>query len=144
MKKSSKKTFAKVIRYLQKLSNAKLENPGKYWSVDNVDFETAINCKIIETHDGMCAVKPDGDIIGLFKFPETQKTGVASELLKLAIKAGGCKLDNFDGYLTRIYEKHGFVIADRVSFDPNFAPNGWKLETCGCPDVVYMVLPSNI
>ena len=71
------------------------------------------------------AVKPDGDIVSLFS---TQK-GRGDKLAQHAKKSGGSKLDAFDGYLPKLYAKHGFKEHKR---EKNWTP--------GKPDVVYMKL----
>ncbi len=63
------------------------------------------------------------EIVGLF----STARGRGDDLVTDAVAAGGRRLDCFDGYLTRLYYRHGFVITRR---EPNWNPPG--------PDVVYM------
>jgi len=74
------------------------------------------------------AVKPDGDIVSVFS---TEK-GRGDQIVQHAVKAGGNKLDAFDGYLPKLYAKHGFKETHR---EKNWTPGG--------PDVVYMKLHHN-
>lgn len=71
------------------------------------------------------AVKPDGDIVSVFS---TEK-GRGDEIVQHAKREGGKKLDAFDGYLPKLYGKHGFK---EYSREKNWTP--------GAPDVVYMRL----
>lgn len=125
--------------YAENLKNAKESDPETYWSVDEVTAEDASGYTVIEDADGGVAVKPDGDIVGLYKKPDSKKKGVGKDLLDKAVEAGGVKLDNFDGYLTKIYEDAGFRVVSRVPFNEEFAPDGWDKEKHGTPDVVAMV-----
>ena len=86
------------------------------------------------------AVKPDGDIISVFKNPQkTKKRRAVSSLLVEAIGNGGEKLDNFDGGLSGMYADHGFIPVSRCKFDREFAPEGWNYSRDGEPDIVFWV-----
>lgn len=134
---SNPKTEAE--KYSQELDQTKADNPEDYWSVSPVSAEDAAKGTIIDTPDGAAIVKPDGDIAGLFKKATSKAKGVAQDLLKRAVEAGGKKLDNFDGYLTKQYEKAGFRIVSRTPFNEEYAPEGWNKEKHGTPDVVAMI-----
>lgn len=71
------------------------------------------------------AVKPDGDIVSVFS---TEK-GRGDQIVNHAKNVGGTKLDAFDGYLPKLYGKHGFKEYKR---EANWTP--------GKADVVYMKL----
>ena len=129
----------KINNYVSKLESTKASDPDTYWSVSPVTVEDASESAIIDTEDGAAAVKPDGDIVGVFKKPESKAKGVAQELLNKAVEAGGIKLDNFDGYLTKQYEKAGFRVVSKTPFNEDYAPPGWNKEKHGTPDVVAMV-----
>lgn len=134
---SSPKTQAE--QYSQELDQTKADNPEEYWSVSPVSAEDAAKGTIIDTPDGAVIVKPDGDIAGLFKKATSKAKGVAQDLLKRAVEAGGKKLDNYDGYLTKQYEKAGFRIVSRTPFNEEYALEGWNKEKHGTPDVVAMI-----
>lgn len=131
--------------YVEELTKTKESDPEAYWSVSEVSPEDAAKGTIIDTEDGSALVKPDGDIAGLFKKLTSKTKGVAQDLLSKAVDAGGIKLDNFDGYLTKQYEKAGFKIVSRVPFNEEYAGDlqGWNKEKHGTPDVVAMVYDPN-
>lgn len=130
--------------YVEELAKTKESDPEAYWSVSEVSPEDAAKGTIIDTPDGSALVKPDGDIAGLFKKLTSDAKGVAQDLLNKAVAAGGVKLDNFDGYLTKQYEKAGFRIASRVPFSLEYGvPDGYNKEKHGTPDVVAMVYDPN-
>jgi SAM-dependent methyltransferase len=129
--------------YNERISKVKEETPDQMWSVDKPSeadiVEAAKGDRIVKGDGGMVMVKPDGDIVGLFK-DTPDKKGVADQLMKDAVAKGGIKLDNFDGYLTKIYERNGFKVASRIPFDPAQAPKDMPAaEIAKKPDVVFMV-----
>jgi hypothetical protein len=138
---SPSKTQAQT--YSEELAKTKESDPETYWSVSEVSPEDAAKGTIIDTEDGSALVKPDGDIAGVFKKLTSKAKGVAQNLLNKAIEAGGIKLDNFDGYLTKQYEKAGFRVVSRTPFNEQYAPEGWNKEKHGTPDVVAMVYDPN-
>lgn len=128
-----------VAKYISDLQETKQSDPEQYWSVDSVTEEAAKEGTVISDEDGGVVVSKEGDIKGLFKKAGSKAKGVAQKLLQKAIDAGGVKLDNFDNYLTPIYEKAGFRVVSRVPFNEEYAPEGWNKEKHGTPDVVAMV-----
>lgn len=64
--------------------------------------------------------------------------GVGTPLMKSAIKNGGCFLDHFDGYLSNLYSKLGFVEYDRIKFDPKYVNKEFE-KKYGKADVIYRV-----
>ena len=81
----------------------------------------------------------NGDIKGLYKNPESKAKGVGMKLLNQAVNNGGRTLDNFDGYLTKIYVKEGFRITGRTPFNEEYSPKGWDKNLHGTPDIVSMI-----
>lgn len=68
-------------------------------------------------------VRADGEIVGLW----SAAPGRGDALVRDAVESGGSHLDCFDGYLPRLYGRHGFV---EIAREPNWTPGG--------PDVVWM------
>jgi hypothetical protein len=126
-------------QYVEALTSTKAAKPTDYWSVDAVDLETASSGKIVTVDGGAGIISPDGDIKGVFKFADTQRRGVANDILQEAVRQGGIKLDNFNNYLTSIYEDNGFRTVGRVPFNREYAPPGWDEALHGTPDVVAMI-----
>lgn len=71
------------------------------------------------------AVKPDGELTAVFSAVK----GRGMVLVREAIRRGAFHLNAFDGYLTGLYGRCGFVESKR---EPNW--------TAGQPDVVFMEL----
>lgn len=122
-----------------KFSLAKDKTPRPEY-VDVLDLEEYKNGKAFLSESGEQGifVSTDGDIKSVFNASDEIK-GASEELLLKAIENGGRKLDNFNGFLTKNYEKYGFTPVARMKFDPKYAPKGWKYNKYGKPDVVFMV-----
>jgi hypothetical protein len=78
------------------------------------------------------------EIVAVFNNEQNIK-GIGKELIKSAIKNGGCYLDHFDGFLTTIYEPLGFVEYKRDSFDPQYDEDGSFRKKYGEADIIYRV-----
>lgn len=126
-------------QFVQRLEEVKAADPATYWSVDSVDPETVAKSERIAVDGGYGLVAPDGDIKGVFKEPTSTRKGVADDILRAAVAKGGMKLDNFDTYLTKVYERNGFVTVGRTPFNAEYAPPGWDEALHGRPDVVAMI-----
>ena len=140
---TKEENFLKIVDLFEsRLKKAKELNPDQYWSVDEVPrealIEAAKNGRIVDVNGGMGIVTPSGDMKGLFKYDESVK-GTSQAVQEARIAKGGIKLDNFDGYLTKLNEKRGFRVVSRISFSEKDAPEGWNKEKHGTPDVVAMV-----
>jgi hypothetical protein len=125
--------------YVAELNETKNSDPDAYWSVAPVSTEDAQNGTLIDVNGGRGIVTQEGDIKGVFKKAGSKIKGVADKIIQKAIKSGGVKSDNFDGNLTKIYERNGFRVASRVPFNEKYAPEGWSEEKNGRPDAVSMV-----
>lgn len=113
------------------------------WAVDEVKEETLKISQIREFKGTFGVVAPNGDIKGVFNPGKTGERGTLKGLMPLLIKAGGSKLDNFDGALTGMYENLGFRVVARTPFNEEYAPPGWIKELHGTPDVVAMIYDPN-
>ena len=112
------------------------------------DPDNLLDAKLYRTEfGGGFAIKPDGDIIGVFQGANAPpKTSYA--MIQLAVEQGGKKLDAFNTMLPRIYETLGFRPVSRVKWDDTQAPDGWNKETFaeynnGEPDLVFFVYDPN-
>ena len=84
-------------------------------------------------------VTDSGDIEGVFKNPEKNKTRRAMDgVIPQAIAAGGTKLDCYGVGLVKIYENYGFIPVARVEFNEKYANPGWDASK-GKPDIFFMM-----
>jgi hypothetical protein len=127
------------------ITAAKAANPFGA-SVDIHDAAEYAFMKTFLTPDGKAgfAVRDDGNIVSVFKHPDSTIKGFARSALTLATQVGGRKLDAFDTVLPHLYSESGFRAVARIPFDPKFAPPGWSKEQFGAfnggkPDVVFMI-----
>lgn len=99
--------------------------PGA-WRVDTDghDGKDYVGTKTFISDKGSTfSVKPDGDIISVCVNKFDTMSG--SELLQMAVKAGGTKLDSFDGNFS-FYLKNGFEPVSWTKFDMQYKPKGWR------------------
>jgi hypothetical protein len=123
------------------IARAARDHPmGAAVEVKSLEFYRDPSNTLYLSTDGLAgvAVKPDGDLVSVFKHPTS--TARVGEILADASKIA-TKLDAFDvdGFLPILYSKHGFRPVARVPFNDAFAPPGWNVDTMGRPDVVLMV-----
>jgi hypothetical protein len=96
------------------------------------------------TNDGKAGIALKGDeMVSLFIHPDSEYRGSAPALMAAGVAQGGRRLDCYDTVLPKIYAKAGFVPVARVSWDDDYAPDGWDYGTYarfnnGRPDVVLM------
>ena len=102
--------------------------------------------KLFTTADGKVgfAIK-DGDLVSVFKHPDSSVKGAMDSIVPLAKEQGAVKLDAFDTMLTGAYKKYGFNTKAKMPFNEEYKPEGWDPKQFadyneGKPDVDYMVL----
>jgi hypothetical protein len=86
----------------------------------------------------------DGDIVSLFRDPNSTHDNFTVPALNLATSLGGNRLDAFDTQLPHLYAQSGFRAVSRIPFSDAAKPVGWNYNTFshynnGRPDVVFMV-----
>lgn len=112
--------------FAELVAGLKLDSDLHNQNVDSVDPGLpGLKCWVLADRSGGFAVL-DGRICHVWS---TQR-GQGDLLVSAAVKRGGKRLDCFDGYLTTLYGRHGFVVVDRIA---NWDPEG--------PDVVEMIRP---
>ena len=113
-------------RFVKALAAAKATQPAdKAWRVDSLHKQIDYKRDHICTTKGgsVAAVTPSGDIISVCKRKGDKVRG--TDLLAEAIKAGGKKLDSYDGNY-EFYKSNGFEPVSWCEFDIKRAPPGWR------------------
>lgn len=90
----------------------------------------------------LALLKPSGEMVSLVKDATVKAKGAAQAMISKMKDMGGLFMDNYDIYLTPIYEKAGYKVVARVPFDEQYAPEGWNEQDSPLknkPDVVFMV-----
>ena len=77
----------------------------------------------------------DYEIVSVFNNSDVKNIG--EELIKSAVKNGGCYLDHYDGFLSSLYSRLGFEEYKRYPYDPKYDPNGLFREKYGEQDVIF-------
>lgn len=72
------------------------------------------------------AIKTDGDIVSVFNFSDAR--GIGPILIEAAKRAGGTKLDHYDGFLTGLYKSCGFKIINVLEWSDEYTPDGWEYK----------------
>lgn len=125
--------------FYEAIEEAKETNPHGAF-VDKHTIEEYAEMQLFLTDDGKAgiAITPDNNIVSIFN--GGMRKGVLRTLLPIAIKSGGCKLDNYNSpRLSGMYELYGFNPISKVKFDSRFAPADWNYERDGTPDIVFWI-----
>lgn len=111
--------------FKQKLDEAAQVNARIVANIEKYDVKDLDGFELVLTRDGLSgfAIKPDGELTAVF----SAVTGRGVALVSEAIQRGAHHLNAFDGYLTALYRRMGFVETGR---EANWTKNG--------PDVVFM------
>lgn len=144
---------AKVRNYLL--------NPNN-WEVNNYDVflknyeQTPSDMKAFMTYHGLDELKkPEWKTFNLKNHPigfalhyeergkvdicnvynNSDLKNVAKYLLKFAKSQGGTKLDNYSGYLSKLYQRSGFDKTEEFKWDDKYRPDDWNEEKFGTPNV---------
>lgn len=94
------------------------------WRVDSGhSLEDYVQDKLIVTEGGSTlAITPVNDIISVCRSENDTLRG--KDLMELAVRNGGTKLDSYDGNYG-FYRKCGFEPVSWTKFDKQYAPEGW-------------------
>jgi hypothetical protein len=87
----------------------------------------------LKDHDG----KPFCEVVAVFN--NSPFRGIGDAMMQSVIRLGGRYLDHFDGFLTDLYSRNGFVEYKRVPYDPQYDPTGVFKKQYGPVDVIYRV-----
>ena len=103
--------------FVASLSNAKKSHP-KGACVDSKTVEDLEGAITILNSDGTAggAVKPDGDIVAVFKNPSNKTRNAGLDIVLNCIANGGKKLDCYGTALANTYAKTGMEAVARVKY----------------------------
>lgn len=143
-------TTEKVDVLIVENENSKNETPHITLSTAEGVKPFASNKEIAENQDKIVPVEDaiqvtkgfhDGQNVITEPAPVPEK-GTLRGLIPKLIKAGGKKLDNYDGKLTELYEEQGFRVTSKTPFNAEYAREGY--DTKNPPEfVVAMVYDPN-
>lgn len=101
--------------------------------------------RLFATADGKAgfALKNGNEIVSVYVYSNSEHRGASRSLIAQAVSLGGDRLDAFDTALPHIYAVEGFRPISRVSWNDEYAPEGWDKQLYqnfnnGRPDVVVM------
>jgi hypothetical protein len=96
--------------------------------------------KVFVSPDGASGfvVTPEHDLQNVFRNPDGVR-GAGRAAVRMGVQSeGALTLDAYDGFLPDLYEREGFGIVGRMKFVDEFAPEGWKFDEYGRPDIIFM------
>ena len=125
--------------FVKSLHSAKASRPiVDKWRVDEHTAEEIVErggkC-FVSKGGSTVVVDKDGDIISVCKAMGDRSIH-GSDLLQIAVKAGGVKLDSFYGN-NGFYCANGFQPVCYTPFNEKYAPDGWRESGCGQEPVVF-------
>ncbi len=123
--------------YKTTLKTAQKTQGNSGWRVDTSHApQDYLNDQIVQTKGGsVAAVTHSGDIISVCKNANDREV-TGSQLLASAVKAGGKKLDSYDGNFN-FYTKNGFEPISWCKFDEKYAPEGWRKGTDEPENIIF-------
>lgn len=135
-----------------------IDNPGAFREIISevkaVLGELGAQVTVYDDYTGMRLFLMDGghsgfalngdDIISVFNHPDAPRNAV-KEMFPVAVALGGRRLDGFNTFLPKIYERAGFRAVAKTPFSRKHAPDGWDYDFFqkdmgnSDPDIVFMV-----
>jgi|GEM_PF-5297189 len=91
----------------------------------------------VNNADAGYAIKDDGDLVNVFN--NSSISGLGKKIINDAISNGASKLDCYDDFLPKYYNKFGFKEVRREPWNDKYKPAQW-LDRDGQPDIIYMEL----
>ena len=95
------------------------------------DFHQMWTYKVVDANAGF-AITHDGDIVSVHN--NTGVGNIGDALVKAAIRAGGTRLDHYDGFLTGFYRRLGFHVRSVVQWNAEFARADWPYDPIDVED----------
>ena len=132
------------IKFYNSINEAKLKNNfGCYLSLyEKNDYKNFKNFLLDEGVAGF-SVKPDGDLVSVFKNPELAKKepdkykNVIDKIMMVALQNNATKMDCYGNFLASVYMNYGFIPVGKVKFNKEYCKN-WDTEKHGTPDVIAL------
>jgi len=131
-------SFAETTDY-ESFNSALAENARPGFLTVHTPEELARD-KVFISPDGESGfvVTPEHDLQNVFRNPGGIKGAGQQAVRKAVQEEGAATLDAYDGFLPDMYEQEGFRVVGRMKFVDEYAPEGWKFEEYGRPDIVFM------
>lgn len=127
--------------YAEVIASAKKNCPSDIqWRVDAKSAEDYGHSKArIATKKGSCiCVMDNGDIVSLCRPSGEKKFLRGHHLMAEAVKAGGDRLDTFDGNW-KTYIHNGFTPVSWTPFNKEYAPEGWDEDRDEEESIVFFM-----
>lgn len=121
--KGSSPNLPIVQRFRESLYSGKRSPFLTYYEVEDL---AKMDLYILKGYNAGFAIKDGDDIVAVHNNTGGELSKLSSKFMPDAIKAGGTKLDHFDGFLSGNYRKYGFQTLTQIyDWNGEYKPEGW-------------------
>jgi hypothetical protein len=113
-----------IDRFYESLYSGKRSGYLTYYSRDEL---AQMHLYLLKGHKAGFALKDGNDIVSVHNNSDIR--GLGKFFMEAAKSAGGTKLDHFDGFLSGLYRKNGFVdVYEIYQWDETYRPSAWNYD----------------
>ncbi len=113
-----------VARFFDSLYAGKRSGFLSYYSIEDL---AQMHLYLIKGHNAGFALKGGNDIVSVHN--NSSLKGLGKFFMKAAKEKGGTKLDHFDGFLSGLYRKNGFVnVYEVYQWEEQYKPSNWSYD----------------
>lgn len=113
-----------VERFAESLYKGKRSGFLTYYSIDELG---RMDLYLLEGQSAGFAIKDGDDIVSVHNNSDLR--GLGNEFMRKAKEVGGGRLDHFDGFLSGLYRKHGFIdVYEIYQWSEQYKPATWNYE----------------
>ena len=113
-----------IDRFTESLYSGKRSGFLSYYSKQELE---KMHLYLIKGHNAGFALKGGNDIVSVHNNSELR--GLGKYFLETAKEKGGTMLDHFDGFLSGLYRKYGFVnVYEIYQWDEKYKPASWTYD----------------
>ena len=114
-----------VARFFDSLYAGKRSGFLTYYTLEDL---AQMHLYLIKGHNAGFALKDGNDIVSVHNNSDLK--GLGRFFMKAAKEKGGTKLDHFDGFLSGLYRKNGFVnVYEVYQWEEQYKPSSWSYDT---------------
>tara|TARA_R100001440_G_scaffold6147_4_gene12822 strand:+ start:10456 stop:11283 length:828 start_codon:yes stop_codon:yes gene_type:complete len=113
-----------IDRFYESLYSGKRSGYLTYYSRDEL---AQMHLYLLKGHKAGFALKDGNDIVSVHNNSDIR--GLGKFFMETAKSVGGTKLDHFDGFLSGLYRKNGFVdVYEIYQWDETYRPSAWNYD----------------
>ena len=113
-----------IKRFMESLYSGSRSGFLTYYKENDL---ASMHLYLIKGHNAGFALKDGNDIVSVHNNSSLSRLG--KYFLKTAVAKGGTKLDHFDGFLSGLYRKNGFMnVYEVYQWDEQYKPASWTYD----------------